>query len=159
MDQNPPKLGINWASSLEVSFRVISWLWAFHFFQHSPKLNATLFTRALKYLYLHGRHLETYLSIYFSPNTHLTGEALGLYYLARSFQNFLTRNAGERSAERFFTTSCRFTFSRTESTLNSRSYYHRYTSDFYLHFLLLTRLIKILNHLYCSLPWRSSSNI
>ena len=33
MDANPPKLGINWASSLEVSFRVISWLWALYFFK------------------------------------------------------------------------------------------------------------------------------
>ena len=33
MDANPPKLGINWASSLEVAFRSISWLWAFYFFK------------------------------------------------------------------------------------------------------------------------------
>jgi hypothetical protein len=32
-------------------------------------------------LYAQGRHIESYLSTYFSPNTHLTGEALGLYYL------------------------------------------------------------------------------
>ena len=47
-----------------------------------------LFTQILKYLYLHGRHLETYLSTYFSPNTHLTGEALGLYYLGTVFPEF-----------------------------------------------------------------------
>ena len=35
MDQNPPKLGINWASSLEVAFRSISWLWALAFFKDS----------------------------------------------------------------------------------------------------------------------------
>ena len=38
MEANPPKLGINWASSLEVAFRSISWLWAFHFFKSSPAL-------------------------------------------------------------------------------------------------------------------------
>src|SRR5215831_2438979 len=70
MDQNPPKLGINWASSLEVAFRSISWIWSFYFFRNSPALNAVTFTRALGYLYLHARHLETYLSTYFSPNTH-----------------------------------------------------------------------------------------
>ena len=31
MDANPPKLGINWASSLEVAFRSMSWLWALYF--------------------------------------------------------------------------------------------------------------------------------
>jgi hypothetical protein len=29
MDENPPKIGINWASSLEVAYRAIAWLWAF----------------------------------------------------------------------------------------------------------------------------------
>ena len=38
MDQNPPKAGINWASSLEVAYRAIAWLWAFELFQGSPSL-------------------------------------------------------------------------------------------------------------------------
>src|SRR6267143_1694515 len=81
MDQNPPKLGINWASSLEIAFRSISWLWAVYFFKDSTSFSPPTFIRALKFLYLNSRHLETYLSTYFSPNTHLTGEALGLFYL------------------------------------------------------------------------------
>jgi hypothetical protein len=81
MDANPPKLGINWASSLEVAFRSMSWLWAFYFFKSSPSLNPETCKRACKFLYLNARHLESYLSTYFSPNTHLTGEALGLFFL------------------------------------------------------------------------------
>jgi hypothetical protein len=88
MDQNPPTRGINWASSLEVSFRLISWVWAFHFFQDSPSLKPETFLRAMKFLYLQARHLETYLSTYFSPNTHLTGEALGLFYVGTLFPEF-----------------------------------------------------------------------
>lgn len=45
MDENPPKTGINWASSLEVAFRCISWLWALHFFKQSPHLEAALLLR------------------------------------------------------------------------------------------------------------------
>src|SRR5437868_3605040 len=30
MDSNPPGIGINWSSSLEVAFRAMSWIWAFH---------------------------------------------------------------------------------------------------------------------------------
>src|SRR6266545_4342648 len=88
MDENPPKLGINWASSLEVSFRSISWIWALHFFRDSPSLTPSLFLRILKFLYLNARHLETFLSTYFSPNTHLTGEALGLFYLGTLLAEF-----------------------------------------------------------------------
>src|SRR6266566_237819 len=88
MDRNPPKLGINWASSLEVAFRSISWLWAFYFFKESPSFTSRTFMRTLKFLYLKARHLETYLSTYFSPNTHLTGEALGLFYLGTLLPEF-----------------------------------------------------------------------
>src|SRR5256885_961365 len=88
MDANPPKLGINWASSLEVSFRAIAWLWALYFFKDADALTPQLFLRLLKFLYAHARHIETYLSTYFAPNTHLTGEALGLYYLGTLLPEF-----------------------------------------------------------------------
>ena len=94
MERNPPKRGINWASSLEIAFRSISWLWALYFFKDSPALNSQLFLRTRKILYLNARHLETYLSTYFSPNTHLTGEALGLFYLGLLLPEF--REASRR---------------------------------------------------------------
>ncbi|MGH9803181.1 MAG: heparinase II/III family protein, partial [Blastocatellia bacterium] len=81
MDANPPGRGINWASSLEVAFRAISWLWALHLFAASPRLTSEFTVRFFKFLTAFGRHVEKYLSLYFSPNTHLTGEALGLFYL------------------------------------------------------------------------------
>ncbi len=69
-------------------FRSISWLWAFHFFKSSPSFRQRPFKRAWKFLYLSARHLESYLSTYFSPNTHLTGEALGLFYLGTLLPEF-----------------------------------------------------------------------
>jgi hypothetical protein len=158
MDQNPPKLGINWASSLEVSFRAISWLWAFHFFKHA--LTPELLIRALQYLHVHGRHLETYLSTYFSPNTHLTGEALGLYYLGTVLPEF-PDSARWRSLGADILIAQLPIHVRPDGVyFEQTSYYHRYTTDFYVHFLLLARmndevlspvveksLIKLLDHL------------
>ncbi|MGI8836180.1 MAG: alginate lyase family protein [Pyrinomonadaceae bacterium] len=139
MDQNPPKLGINWASSLEVSFRSISWLWAFHFFKHSQSLTPNVFTRALKFLYLHARHIETYLSTYFSPNTHLTGEALGLFYLGTLLPEF-------KEAKRWKSTGRRILIDELDRHVRpdgvyfeQSSYYHRYTTDFYTHFFILSQ--------------------
>src|SRR5512132_391320 len=88
MDENPPKQGINWASSLEVAYRLIAWLWALELFRNSPRLTASVRLRMLKYLYAHATHVETYLSTYFSPNTHLTGEALGLWYAGLTLPEF-----------------------------------------------------------------------
>ncbi|HLL71059.1 MAG TPA: alginate lyase family protein [Pyrinomonadaceae bacterium] len=139
MDENPPKLGINWASSLEVSLRAISWLWAFEFFKHSRAVSPALYARALKFLYLHARHLETYLSTYFSPNTHLTGEALGLYYLGTLLPE-LRRAPRWRALGREILLAQLERHALADGVYFERStYYQRYTTDFYTHFLLLSR--------------------
>lgn len=140
MDRNPPKLGINWASSLEVSFRSISWLWAFYFFKDSPRVSAALFARAVKFLYLHARHLETYLSTYFSPNTHLTGEALGLFYLGTLLPEFRDARRWQELGSRILIEQLPIHVQPDGVYFEQSSYYHRYTTDFYTHFLILARL-------------------
>jgi Heparinase II/III-like protein/Heparinase II/III N-terminus len=139
MDANPPKLGVNWASSLEVAFRTISWLWALHFFKRSPRLSPALFLRLSKFLHLNARHLQTYLSTYFSPNTHLTGEALGLFYVGTILPEL-------RGAARWRETGRRVLLSELDRHVRAdgvyfeqTTYYQRYTTDFYTHFALLSR--------------------
>src|SRR6266508_4122692 len=95
IDANPVGMGVNWASSLEVAFRSIAWLWALGLCIDSRDVTPDFFTRLLKSLIEHGRHIEKYLSYYFSPNTHLTGEALGLLYLGRALPE-LSRAEGWR---------------------------------------------------------------
>ena len=140
MDANPPKLGINWASSLEVAFRSMSWLWGLNFFKSSPSLTTQTFTRALKFLYLSARHLESYLSTYFSPNTHLTGEALGLFYLGTLLPEFKEAKRWQELGSRILIEQLPVHVQKDGVYFEQSSYYHRYTTDFYLHFLLLSRL-------------------
>src|SRR5215471_256289 len=139
MDQNPPKLGINWASSLEVAFRSISWLWSFYFFKGSPSFSSQTFLRALRFLYLHARHLETYLSTYFSPNTHLTGEALGLFYLGVLLPEFKEAARWRNTGRRILLEQLPIHVRPDGVYFEQSSYYHRYTADFYTHFLILSQ--------------------
>jgi hypothetical protein len=140
MDENPPKVGINWASSLEVSFRAISWLWALHFFKDSASLTPQVFLRMLKSLYLHARHLETYLSTYFSPNTHLTGEALGLFYLGQLLPEFRRSDAWKSKGKAILLRELARHVRPDGVYFEQSSYYHRYTTDFYAHLFILSRL-------------------
>lgn len=140
MDQNPPKLGINWASSLEIAFRSISWLWALEFFKESPSLSADLYAQVLKFLYLNARHLETYLSTYFSPNTHLTGEALGLFYLGTLLPEFKEAERWRQHGQQILVKELPRQVRSDGVYFEQSSYYHRYTTDFYTHFLILSRL-------------------
>ena len=143
MGANPPKLGINWASSLEVAFRSMSWLWAFYFFKSSRSLSPETFKRAWKFLYLSARHLESYLSTYFSPNTHLTGEALGLFYLGTLLPEFREAKRWQELGRQILIEQLPIHVKSDGVYFEQSSYYHRYTTDFYIHFLLLSRANKV----------------
>jgi len=137
MDANPPKIGINWTSSLEIAFRASSWLWALYFFRESARLDERLLIRALKFLYVHARHLETYLSTYFSPNTHLTGEALGLLQLGVALPEFRRAEQWTRLGARVLEEQLARQVFPDGVYFEQSTYYHRYTVDFYQQALVL----------------------
>lgn len=162
MDANPPNRGINWVSSLELALRSIAWLWALHLFAGSQCLTAKFELRLLKHLLANGRRIHLYPSHYFSPNTHLTGEALGLFYLGTALQEL-------RYAEEWRTQGLEIMLEELARQIRSdgvyfeqTTYYHRYTADFYTHLLILARaggimlppqaeekLAQLITHLVC----------
>src|ERR1700687_5180674 len=77
---NPYPLGINWGSTLEVAFRSLSWIWVDHLLAGATEY-ADFRAEMAPALAFHGRYIERYLSTYFSPNTHLLGEAVALFFL------------------------------------------------------------------------------
>jgi hypothetical protein len=82
---NPYPLGINWGSTLEVAFRSLSWIWVDQLLAagttESADVLSELRSELAPALAFHGRYIERYLSTYFSPNTHLLGEAVALFFL------------------------------------------------------------------------------
>lgn len=143
LDANPPKRGINWASSLELSFRVIAWVWALHLFADAKALTPDFVARLLKALVAQGRHIETYLSHYFSPNTHLTGEALGLFYLGVTLPELRRAAHWRQLGLRILLEQLPVHVRDDGVYFEQASYYHRYTADFYTHLLLLSRASNI----------------
>lgn len=75
---NPPLIGVNWASSLEIAIRILSWLWALHFIRTSKALEEIKFCAILQSIYEQTRFIETHLSAFSSANNHLVGEAAAL---------------------------------------------------------------------------------
>ncbi len=134
--ENPYPIGINWTSSLEVALRSLSWIWTFFLLQECPVFTSDLQRRWLGLLNLSGRHIETYLSTYFSPNTHLLGEALALFFLGTLFRlpsgrhwqelgwSVLVREAGKQvRLDGFY--------------WEQSTYYHVYALDMFLHSRIL----------------------
>ncbi|HEY9233364.1 MAG TPA: alginate lyase family protein, partial [Blastocatellia bacterium] len=143
MDANPVGRGVNWASSLELSFRAIAWLWALHLMADSPALDAKFVARLLKCLLAHGRHIEKYLSTYFSPNTHLTGEALGLFYLGAALPELRRAASWRNTGLRILLEQLPIHLRADGVYFEQTTYYHRYTVDFYLHLSMLARVMNL----------------
>jgi hypothetical protein len=134
---NPPALGINWVSSVDIAFRCISWLWAIALLQRYGARNRLPLAEIAASLHLQGCHIETYLSTYFSPNTHLTGEALGLYYLGTCLPQ-LERAGRWRALGRGILLEQLDRQVHADGVYFEQStWYHRYTAEFYLHFVVL----------------------
>jgi hypothetical protein len=93
----------------------------------------------LKHLVAHGRHIETYLSYYFSPNTHLTGEALGLFYLGTCLPELGRAGAWREKGLRVLLEQLPLQVRADGVYFEQASFYHRYTADFYTHLLILAR--------------------
>jgi uncharacterized heparinase superfamily protein len=139
IDANPLKRGINWVSSLELAFRAVSWLWSLNLFASSERLSSPFILRMLKQLVAHGHHIESYLSRYFSPNTHLTGEALGLFYLGIALPELRCAGAWRELGLSILIEQLPVQVRSDGVYFEQSTYYHRYTTDFYLHLVALAQ--------------------
>ncbi|MBV9308969.1 MAG: alginate lyase family protein [Acidobacteriaceae bacterium] len=134
-EQNPFQRGINWASALEVAFRTLSWIWLYHFV--GSQMPDSFRQKFLTGLYRHGRHLAENLSVYFSPNTHLLGEAVALYALAVLFPEFPGTVNWRKRSESIVLKQLDFQVRADGSHFEQSSYYHVYATDFFVFLYLI----------------------
>ena len=133
---NPPLQGVNWSSMLELAFRCLSWLWALHLF--APAVGDDRQDRApwtidlLVALDRQLDHIEHNLSAYFSPNTHLSGEALALYVAGTSLPELRSsRRRSDAGGAVLLAESVR-QVRADGGHAELSAHYHRYSTDFYL---------------------------
>jgi Heparinase II/III-like protein/Heparinase II/III N-terminus len=134
MTQNLFQRGINWASALEVAFRALSWIWIYHLLQ--LEMTPAFRRRFLTCLYQHGRHLAENLSVYFSPNTHLLGEAVALHALGIFFPGFPGAARWRERAAKLVASQLEFQVRPDGSHFEQSTYYHVYAVDFFIFFYL-----------------------
>jgi hypothetical protein len=152
MAANPPLTGINWASMLELALRSISWLWALQLFAAAPEDDGGLGPEPvgefpwtvdlLLGLDRQLRQVEQNLSTYFSPNTHLIGEALALYVAGRSLPELERAPAWAMAGRRVLLDEMARQILPDGGHVERSFHYHRYALDFYLLALSVARLTR-----------------
>jgi hypothetical protein len=136
---NPPGMGINWASSLELAFRLMSWCWTALLIRNAPSMTGPWAMQLLVSIGQHAHHISRHLSYYYSPNTHLTGEALGLVYAGTLFPEFHDAEKWRRVGTRVLLAESRVQLFGDGVHFEQSTCYHRYTVEMYLHLVLLAR--------------------
>jgi hypothetical protein len=132
---NPPLLGTNWASMLELAFRSISWLWGLHALLVLPEREAGEAPWLVDLIVALDRqltHVEHNLSWYFSPNTHLTGEALALYVAGAALPELSASTRWIDTGRHVLLTEIDRQIEPDGGHAERSTHYHRYTLDFYL---------------------------
>lgn len=156
MRANPPLAGVNWASMLELGFRSISWIWTLHFLlgMNDPpgtplgvrdenggndETETNWLVTLLCGLDRQLEHIGHHLSRYFSPNTHLLGEALALYVGGRVLPELAQSARWAEAGRDVLLSEATRQVHADGGHVERSTHYHRYALDFYLLALVCAR--------------------
>ncbi len=90
LKHNPPGFGVQWACTMDVALRVVSWIAGLSFFQNAPELGIRWWRMFLKGLAEHGTFIAANLEFgtmngEIITSNHYLSNLLGLYWLALAF--------------------------------------------------------------------------
>jgi heparinase II/III-like protein len=138
--ENPYPRGINWTSTLEAAFRSLSWLWIYFLIKRTPALTTEFQREWLRAMALSGRHIELYLSTYFSPNTHLLGEAVALFFIGTLCPELRSSSRWKRRGWEILLRESKRQVMPDGFYFEQSTYYHVYALDFLMHAGVLASL-------------------
>ncbi len=140
---NPFKMGINWTANLIIAQRVISWIFAFNLFLHSPYFSERVLVEFLKSLLLHGRYIPPHFEFAPRASNHLIGNVCGLFMLGFMFPEF-------KESKKWKDTSLNILYEQIAKQVyndgvdyEQSTSYHRYVLEFCLIPIILCLINKI----------------
>ncbi|NLF32344.1 MAG: hypothetical protein GX591_15820 [Planctomycetes bacterium] len=142
-EQNPPEIGVNWASNLEHALRLVSWWTAARLMADSESLPADRLVRLVGLLAAKCRHIVADLdySIVNMANNHLVGDVMGLAFVAWVLPGLRESAGWLELALPLLWKAAREQIHADGSSFECAASYHR----FVLHFYLLTLIMAELN--------------
>jgi len=139
---NPYLRGINWSSSLELAFRIWSWVWMIHLLTGSRAMTGQRLIALTRQVALHADFILSNLSNYFSPNTHLLGEGFVLFVIGLVFPELRSSDAYRQTGRRILLEEITKQVRGDGSHAEQSTSYHRYATDFCLFAAILADVNK-----------------
>ena len=125
---------------LELAFRAISWTWAVEFFAADAERDETPWLVDLLVVARSPAHPRRAQPVtYFSPNTHLSGEALALYAVSTAFPELRGSRARADAGRTILLHEAHNQVRADGGHAELSAHYHRYSTDFYLLALMVAR--------------------
>lgn len=137
--QNPPGLGVNWASSMDAGIRAVNWLWAYFLLGDAGQLTPEFRRDLLASLYAHARHIEANISIYEGGVTtnHTVSEYAALAYLGLLLPQLRDAARWRSGGLRGLATCMRTHVGADGVDYENSLAYHRLVAEMYLGVLIL----------------------
>jgi hypothetical protein len=131
--------GVNFCSALESAFRIHALAWGIWFFKGSSSLTNECAGDLYGLIYTCADFIRHHLSIYFSPNTHLFGEAYALMLAGILFSEFRDAHTWQQLGHDTFLAELdrQFTVDGMHAELSTA--YHGYAVEFLLSLVALCR--------------------
>ncbi|MHA1292380.1 MAG: alginate lyase family protein [Promethearchaeota archaeon] len=133
---NPPNFGINWNSALEISIRLINWIYSLYFLKKSKVINnKQFFSKIFRVMFNHAYYLRYFYSR--RAFNHTVGELFGLYLFSRIFNKLKPIQKWEQWAFKKFKLQIILQTREDGTNIEQSINYHRFVLEFFLLFLIL----------------------
>jgi heparinase II/III-like protein len=135
--ENPYPVGLNWFDGLEVAFRSLSWVWFSRILAECPAVPANFQLDLTRALAVSARRIERHLSTYTSPNTHLLGEGVGLFFIGTLYPQLASAPRWKKLGWEIVLGEAEHQVQPDGMHFEQSLYYHVYALDFFLHARIL----------------------
>jgi hypothetical protein len=136
-EANPYPMGINWASTLEVAFRCLSWIWVDQLTRGASDFPESFRKSLREAIGESAVYTERYLSTYFAPNTHLLGEVLALFFVGVLYPGFERAQVWREYGWKVLLQQSARQVREDGFHFEQSVYYHVYALDMFLHARIL----------------------
>lgn len=156
---NPPWMGLQWTSALEVSFRAIAWCWVRQLTSASTAWTQSDIDLWVGIQRAAASFLMQFDSVHHAPNTHLTGEALGLLNIGAALEELPESSTWRRRGIAILQSEVPHQFLADGMHFERATGYHRYHVEFYLHATAIARARREDWAVCWELPLRSALDV